>query len=87
MQSYAALRAQAAQNLADGMNLDQRVLATLQSVGLGILDGKTDVSEEQCQRVWNSGLVVELMFLPYAGLRDYVSATSQPIRCVLRLSH
>ena len=49
-------------------------------LGLGVEGGHADVSEEQCEKVWASGLVVELLFLPYAGLRDYVSATSHPIR-------
>ena len=84
--SYFEIRELSARNVAGGMDLDQRVLEALRNIGLGISDGQVDVSEDQCQRIWSSGLVVELMFLPYSGLRDYVSATSQPLRFVLGLA-
>ncbi|KIP02242.1 hypothetical protein PHLGIDRAFT_305076 [Phlebiopsis gigantea 11061_1 CR5-6] len=69
----------AAVNLVNGMDLDQRVLQALAKVGLGVEGGQTDVSEEQCAKLWASGLVVELLFLPYAGLRDYISAAAHPV--------
>ena len=78
--AFDEVRTRAAVNLVKGMDLDQRVLQALASVGLGVEEGHTDVSEEQVAKLWASGLVVELMFLPYAGLRDYISATSHPVR-------
>ncbi|KAF7341754.1 hypothetical protein MSAN_02074200 [Mycena sanguinolenta] len=72
---YETLRTEAEGNLAGGIGLVERLKDTLQSVGLD--ETKTTVlTEKQLQGVFNSGAVVEVMFLPYAGLRDYVAATA-----------
>ncbi|KAJ6479053.1 hypothetical protein C8R45DRAFT_1156574 [Mycena sanguinolenta] len=72
---YAALKIEAAKNLSGGIGLLERVKEALTSLGLD--ETKTMVmTEKQLQGVFNSGAVVEVMFLPYASLRDYAAATS-----------
>ncbi|KAJ7268392.1 hypothetical protein C8J57DRAFT_1067219 [Mycena rebaudengoi] len=71
---YEALKMEAARNLSGGIGLVDRVRETLKSLGLN--EKKTMMmTEKQLQGVFNSGAVVEVMFLPYAGLRDYAAAT------------
>ncbi|KAF7346625.1 hypothetical protein MSAN_01800000 [Mycena sanguinolenta] len=72
---YAALKLEAAKNLSGGIGLVERVKEVLKSLGLD--DKETMViTEKQLQGVFNSGAVAEVMFLPYAGLRDYAAATT-----------
>ncbi|KAF8212689.1 hypothetical protein K438DRAFT_1957306 [Mycena galopus ATCC 62051] len=71
---YDALKMEAAKNLSGGIDLVDRVKEGLKSLGLD--EKKTMVmTEKQLPGVFNSGAVVEVMFLPYAGLRDYAAAT------------
>jgi hypothetical protein len=71
---YEALKMEAARNLSGGIGLVDRVREVLKSLGLN--EKKTMVmTEKQLLGVFNSGAVVEVMFLPYAGLRDYAAAT------------
>ncbi|KAF7342858.1 hypothetical protein MSAN_02001900 [Mycena sanguinolenta] len=72
---YEALKIEAARNLSGGIGLVERVREALKSLGLD--ETKTMVmTEKQLQGVFNSGAVVEVMFLPYASLRGYVAATA-----------
>ncbi|KAF7339040.1 hypothetical protein MVEN_01980200 [Mycena venus] len=72
---HEALKMEAARNLSGGIGLVDRVKEALKSLGLD--EKKTMVmTEKQLQDVFNSGTVVEVMFLPYASLRDYAAATS-----------
>ncbi|CAK5267425.1 unnamed protein product [Mycena citricolor] len=76
---YSELMTQATVNVAGGIRLVERVKEKLQELGL---DYKADsdegelVAEDQMKGVFENGLVVEVMFLPFAGLRDYVAITS-----------
>lgn len=73
-QSYVEIQAEATRNVAGGMTLDKRVKEVLRSLNLGPeIRAATALTLEQCKTVCMSGLVVELLFLPYAGLRDYVT--------------
>lgn len=75
-QSYVVIQAEAAGNVARGMTLDKRVNETIQKLNLGAdVEEVAVLTAEQCKAICGSGLVVELLFLPYAGLRDYVFAT------------
>ena len=76
-QSYVTLRKEATQNVADGMHLDQRVKKVLQELELDGVDGdKVELTAEKFKAIGESGLAVELLFLPYPGLREYILATS-----------
>lgn len=77
-QRFEEIRGEAARNVAGGLNLDKRVREVLQTLNLGRKDevSMAILTAEQCKTVCRSGVVVELLFLPYAGLRDYVVATS-----------
>ncbi|THV02553.1 hypothetical protein K435DRAFT_775526 [Dendrothele bispora CBS 962.96] len=75
MQSYMMIKEQAAKNVAGGITLDKRVKEVLRSLLGAEVGTMVPLTKEQCDAVCKSGLVVELMFLPYAGLRDYVAAT------------
>ncbi|KAF7343733.1 hypothetical protein MSAN_01953900 [Mycena sanguinolenta] len=72
---YAALETEAERNLLNGKCLVERVKGALKSLGLDE-NRTTVVAEKQLEGVFNSGAVAEVMFLPYAGLRDYAAATA-----------
>ncbi|TFK32765.1 hypothetical protein BDQ12DRAFT_476790 [Crucibulum laeve] len=65
----------AARNVYDGQQIQERAFAVLQS--LHISPGQI-ITTEQYRRICESGLVVELLLLPYAGLREFVLATAGP---------
>ncbi|KAK7435785.1 hypothetical protein VKT23_019483 [Stygiomarasmius scandens] len=74
--SYMEIQEKATKNVSGGINLDKRVKDILKGLGLGTaMEDVVQVTEEQCRAVCKSGLVVELMFLPYAGLKDYIAST------------
>jgi len=76
-ESYLEIQHEATQNVAWGMNLDDRAKVVLGKLGLGgDIRDTMELTEGQCKTVCESGLVVELVFLPYARLRDYILATS-----------
>ena len=76
-QRYAEIRGEARKTVADSLDLDKRVKRAVQALGLGGDFGDTtELTEAHCEAVCKSGLVVELLFLPYARLRDYILATS-----------
>jgi len=76
--AYEEVKTAATKNVAGGMNLDKRAKAVLARFGLD-LGNEERLSEEQCKALCESGLVVEMMLLPYSGLRDYVASTSKSI--------
>ncbi|KAJ6568220.1 hypothetical protein DFH09DRAFT_983075 [Mycena vulgaris] len=73
--TYERIKADATRNVAGGIRLVSRMTETLEGLGL---DCETEraLTEGQVENVCKSGVVVEVMFLPYSGLRDYVAATS-----------
>lgn len=71
--TYMEVRQQAAENLAGGINLEARVRGLMKTLGV---DGETQLTDQTCKELCQSGLVVDLMFLPYCGLKDYVAAMS-----------
>lgn len=71
--TYMEVRRQAVENLVGGLNLKARVRGLMKTLGV---DGETQLREHTCKVLCQSGLVVELMFLPYCGLKDYVAAIS-----------
>ena len=72
--SYIDVKTEAGKNVARSIELGKRADEALQGCGLEL--GKiVSLTEEQIAKLCASGLVVEAMFLPYTGLRDYVSAT------------
>lgn len=75
-QSYMELQAEATQNVARGMTLGKQIKQAVQRLNLGEDIETAILTDEQCKAVCGSGLVVELVFLPYARLRDYILATT-----------
>lgn len=71
--AYFRLKELADANIARGEDLQERVRAVLER--LKICD-KGRVSQADCGVLNGAGLVVELVFLPYAALREYVSIVS-----------
>lgn len=71
--SYAGLKAVATQNVVNGIKLRSRVADAMKEAGVSL--GET-LTLSQCDKLFNSGLVVEIMLLPYSRLRDYVVGTS-----------
>ncbi|KAJ7195811.1 hypothetical protein GGX14DRAFT_575364 [Mycena pura] len=72
---YAGLKMAATRNLSGGIGLMERVKEALKNLGIDEKQA-TLVTEKQLQGIFSSGVVVEVMFLPYAGLRDYAVATA-----------
>ncbi|KAK3395071.1 hypothetical protein B0H63DRAFT_63899 [Podospora didyma] len=75
--SIAGLIDTALDNQDRGWNLVERVEAKTGQMGLdtsGVVAaaGRLPISREQCDQLCREGLVVELLLLPYAGLRHYV---------------
>ncbi|KAG5644904.1 hypothetical protein DXG03_007456 [Asterophora parasitica] len=71
--AYERIKVDATRNVADGIRLVDRMKEALGGVGL---DCERALTEAEMEDVCMSGAVVEVMFLPYSGLRDYVAATS-----------
>ncbi|KAG9495532.1 hypothetical protein J7337_013781 [Fusarium musae] len=59
-----------------GAELQGRVLAKLKSLDLG--PSGSQLPWEKCDELCRSGLVLELLMLPWAGLRDYRDAICAP---------
>ena len=76
-ESYDNMWKEVVPNVKDGMHLNERVKEVLQKLELGG-DDTIKLTAEKCKAIVEEGLVVELLFLPYAGLRDYVVATYKP---------
>jgi len=71
--SYREVREQATRALVDGLNLEVRARRTMKSLGV---DVGMSLTEQHTKELCHSGLVVELMFLPYCGMKDYIAVTS-----------
>ncbi|KAK3380772.1 hypothetical protein B0T24DRAFT_200500 [Lasiosphaeria ovina] len=73
--SVTRLVVSAAENSDRGWDLARRVGDRAGRMGMG-LDalGRMSISRDQCAALCRAGLVVELLLLPYAGLRHYVEA-------------
>lgn len=63
-------------NRGRGAELQARVMAKLKSLNLG--PSGAQLPWERCEELCRSGLVLELLMLPWAGLRDYRSAILVP---------
>lgn len=73
--TYELVKMAAMKNVAAGIGIKDRIRDILTGMGIGL--GETSVlTSEQCANVCASGLVVEALFLPYAGLRDYAAVAS-----------
>lgn len=72
---FETIKRDAAVNVANGTGLDKRVKDVLSTLGVG-MGVAARLTQGECEAFGRSGLVVELLFLPYAGLRDYIAATS-----------
>ncbi|CAG7557899.1 unnamed protein product [Fusarium equiseti] len=59
-----------------GAELQQRVLAKLNDLGLD--RDRVELSWEKCDELCKSGLVLELLMLPWTGLREYREALLKP---------
>jgi hypothetical protein len=75
--SYQQLLSSAAENMGRGWGLPGRVVAKTGEIGLG-LEPRSRVLWDKCETLCHDGLVVELLLLPYAQLRQYVSACLVP---------
>ncbi|MCJ1287568.1 hypothetical protein MMC26_006920 [Xylographa opegraphella] len=71
--SYSDIMHSAAENRDRGWSLGRRVVAETGTLGLDGA-GRRSVSWEECEMVCRAGMVVELLLLPYAGLRHYIEA-------------
>ncbi|KDQ06258.1 hypothetical protein BOTBODRAFT_181784 [Botryobasidium botryosum FD-172 SS1] len=71
--SYWEVREQATRALVGGLNLEVRARRTMKSLGV---DVGMSLTEQNTKELCHSGLVVELMFLPYCGMKDYIAVTS-----------
>lgn len=63
-------------NRGRGAELQARVMAKLKGLNLG--PSGAQLPWERCEELCRSGLVLELLMLPWAGLRDYRNATLAP---------
>lgn len=71
--AYIDVKTEAGKNMARSEELEKRVNKVLGDSG--VKRGETvELKEDQLETICASGVVVEAMFLPYAMLRDYVSA-------------
>jgi hypothetical protein len=66
--AYEGVKARAAQSIADGQGLMERVRGVMDEMHL--VDGAT-LTSNQLTEVCRSGLVVELLLMPYGGLKEY----------------
>ncbi|KAK3933941.1 hypothetical protein QBC46DRAFT_274799 [Diplogelasinospora grovesii] len=71
--SYSNLMQFAGDNKGRGWRLAGRVEAKTAEMGLGA-GGRSCISWGKCDEICREGLVVELLLLPYSGLRQYVEA-------------
>lgn len=65
----------AAENQIRGMMLTQRVSERAQQ--MGVTNGM-ELSWGKCEEICKKGLVVEIMLMPYIGLRSYMAAVLSP---------
>lgn len=65
----------AAENQIRGKILPKRVAERAQQ--LGLTDG-TKLSWAKCEEICSKGLVMEIILMPFSGLRDYVAAVLSP---------
>ncbi|KAJ7700956.1 hypothetical protein B0H16DRAFT_1735988 [Mycena metata] len=71
--AYDMAKARAAQSVADGQGLMARVRRVMDELQLV---EKATLTREQLTQVCRSGLVVELLLMPYAGLKEYAEITA-----------
>ncbi|RGP77375.1 hypothetical protein FLONG3_4514 [Fusarium longipes] len=74
--SYRAAVETSVANRQRGAVLQDRVLAKLKGLNLG--SSGSQLQWEKCDELCKSGLVLELLMLPWAGLRDYRNAICAP---------
>ena len=71
--SYADIKKAAEHNIQQGRTLHERVRRCMKEINL--IPGAT-LTPEACGLVCESGLVAELMLMPYAGLKESIAAAS-----------
>ncbi|KAJ7306884.1 hypothetical protein DFH08DRAFT_1053777 [Mycena albidolilacea] len=72
--AYEGVKARAAQSVADGQGLMERVRGVMDEMHL--VD-RAKLTSNQLTEVCRSGLVVELLLMPYGGLKEYAEITAR----------
>jgi hypothetical protein len=70
--SYSSLLQDAAENSSRGWCLANRISNRTRKLGLD--SSEVTLSWKECESLCRAGIVVELLLLPYAGLKEYVAA-------------
>ncbi|KAF7368279.1 hypothetical protein MVEN_00148900 [Mycena venus] len=70
--AYEVVKARAAQSVADGQGLMARVRRVMDE--LQLVEGAI-LTRDQLPEIFRSGLVVELLLMPYAGLKEHAEIT------------